>query len=75
MTKMCAAGSMSRKTAMAARHSSDVMAFTCSMGVPGRGLRKFIGTQWVPTSRSVSASSTRCSGVSPMPRMPPVQSW
>ena len=44
------------------------------MGVPGRGFRKFTGTQSTSRSRSTSASSTRCSGDSPMPRMPPVQS-
>ncbi len=44
------------------------------MGVPGLGFRKFRGTQSTPRSRITSASSTRCSGVSPMPRMPPVHS-
>ena len=75
MTKMWAVGIISRKTASAARHSSGVMALTSAMGVPGRGLRKLTGTQWMPSSRMVSANSTRCSGVWPMPRMPPEQTW
>ena len=65
---------MSRNTAIAARHSPAVIAFTSAIGVPGRGFRKFSGTQPIPRPRSSSASSTRCSGVSPMPRMPPEQS-
>ena len=43
-------------------------------GVPGRGFRKFIGTSCGASSASWSASSTRCSRLSPMPRMPPLHS-
>ena len=43
-------------------------------GVPGRGLRKFSGTSCGSSSASWTASSARCSSVSPMPTSPPQHS-
>src|SRR3989337_2645047 len=39
--------------------------------VPGRGLRKFIGTKVGLSSRSSKASSSLCSSDSPIPKIPP----
>ena len=45
-----------------------------AIGVPGRGLRKLRGTSVGPTSRRSASSSSRCSSLSPIPRMAPQHS-
>jgi len=51
------------------------MGCTCPMGVPGCGFKKLSGTDSTFNCRKVSANSMRWSTLSPMPRIPPQQTF
>ena len=71
--RICAFGRTKRKTANARRISSGGSGLLFSNGVPGIGVSIFRGTLSMPSSFRVKAHSTRCSRVSPRPKIPPLQ--
>ena len=68
-----ASGLMNRKTATVVSTSSSASGAAPSNGVPGIGFYTFIGIDFTPSSRTVSAKFTRSSIVSPIPMIPPEQ--
>ena len=68
-----AVGLMKRKRAMVVSISSSLSGACRSSGVPGMGLRRLMGMDCTSSSRSVKANSMRCSMLSPIPMMPPLQ--
>ena len=66
-------GFVRRSMAMMRRQSIGDRSLRPSNGVPGTGFRKLTGMESTSSSRSVKASSTRSSGDSPSPKIPPQQ--
>ena len=64
---------MKRNRATVTNTSSSVSGGRFSSGVPGMGLSRLMGMDCTPSSFRVKANSMRCSIVSPMPMMPPLQ--